>query len=159
MSSARIGPRLAALAAAAVLLFVSVAFAKGPSVRKMDRMWAVGAPVLEASAMRGVYAWVEDGALQLAAWPGTKNKKSTFRLRIEGTRALSLSGLGDFKVVSKLPTGVILQVTRRTRMARGKIGCKGDLTISEVTRGARRESLFVGPLSKRGAKSVTIGRF
>ncbi len=159
MSSVRTALRWGGMAVTLALLFATVAVAKAPPVRKMDRMWAVGAPVLEEGADRGVYVWVEDGALQLAAWPGTKNKKSTFRLRIEGTRALSLSGLGDFKVVSKLPNGVIVEVTRRSRMARGKVVCKGDLTISEVTRGARRETLFVGPLAKRAAKLVTIGRF
>jgi len=122
-------------------------------------MWVVGAPVLDDAAKKGVYVWVEDRALQLAAHPG-KNKRGVFRVRVRGTRPLVLDGLGDFKVVGRRgDTDVVLQARARGVVARGKVSCAGDITVSDASSGSRGARLFVGPLAKRAAKGVVIGRF
>ncbi len=133
--------------------------AKSSAVRRIDRMWVVGAPVLDAQTPAGVFAWVEDGALQLAAW-SAGSKHRTLRVRVQGTRALSLKKLGGFKVVSRISDSqVILQATAKAKPARGSIACKGDITLSDARRGGLPTNLYVGPLAKKAAKSVLIGRF
>lgn len=155
-----VGGVLALLIALLIALGPEVSRAEAPQapVRRVDRMWAVGAPVLDASAKVGVYAWVEDKALQLAAHPG--DGRGVFRVRVRGTRPLELEGLGDFEVVGRRgDRDVVLQARTKGRTARGKVACNGDLTVTDATRGRRGARLFVGPLAKRAAKRLVIGRF
>lgn len=141
------------------VLGAGVAQADDEPLRRVDRMWLVGAPVLEADPARGLYVWIEDGAVQLAAWP-KNSKQRTFRVRAQCTRAMTLTGLGDFKVVSKSSdSNVLLQVSVRAVPARGNFSCDGDVTISDATRGARASKVFVGPAAKKASNSVVIGRF
>lgn len=145
--------------AAVLVAGVSTAVAADRPVRRMDRMWAVGAPVIDDRAQAGVYVWLEERALQLAAFPGLGGR-GVFRVRVTGTRPLVLDGLGDFKVVGRRgDRDVVLQARTKGRAARGKVSCDGDVSFTDVTRGRNSTSLWVGPLAKRGAKRVVIGRF
>ena len=130
-------------------------------VSRIDRMWVVGAPVLdEKRSLAGLYAWVEDRALQFAARP-RRNRREALRLRVRGTRPLNTSKLGDFRVISRESnSSVLIEARVKGPVARGKIRCAGDVTLTDAsTSSGRRLPLFVGPLARIAASSVVIGRF
>jgi hypothetical protein len=127
-------------------------------VRRVDRMWVVGSPVLE-EGQPGLYAWIEDRALQLAAKPGRRGR-GTYRIRIRATDELDLSQLGGFRIVARTAdNGVVLEATARDGPVRGAVRSKGDITLSDPERGSGKPArLFVGPLAKVAAPAVVIGR-
>ncbi|MCA9555992.1 MAG: hypothetical protein KC933_38560 [Myxococcales bacterium] len=128
-------------------------------VRRVDRMWVVGAPVLDEVTI-GLYAWVEDRALQLAAKPG-KSGRGTFRIRVRSTADLDLSKAGGFRIVAKsADNNVVLEATTKEGPVRGAVSSKGDITLSDAEYGSGKPApLYVGPLAHQAAASVVIGRF
>ena len=155
-------PRTPILTALWVLLAASSAHAVERStepVRRIDRMWAVGSPVLE-EGKAGVYAWVEDRAVQLAARAG-RSGRGVYRVRVRATEDLDLSQLSGFRVVAKAAeNNVLLEATVKGAPARGAVRSKGDITLSDAERSPGKPArVFVGPLARPAASTVVIGRF
>lgn len=136
------------------LFFISpAAWAKGKEapVRRLDRTKVVGAPVLDEKAKPGVYVWVEDGWFQVAAVPKKGARKTRVKVRVDATSKIA-KVRGDFSV-RRARSGLLMTAAVGSVPVKGRFETSGDVTISAD------ERIFVGPLAKRAAKSVTIGRY
>jgi hypothetical protein len=132
-------------------------------IHKIDRTKVVGPPVLDDTAAEGVYIWLEDGWFQLAAVTnlpfGTKKKRTkTYTLSVASTQPIQ-EKLGRFKKTGGREKAISLRVVVGPRAERGMFKTEGDITVSVVEVAGRPAALYVGPLSKRAASTVKIGRF
>lgn len=147
-----------------VLLLTALALAapsapeKAPAIDKIDRTRAVGAPVLDDDARPGLYVWVEDGAFQLAAVPprdgkSKRRRSASFAAHFVSTERVTTKRADDFVVRGG---GKSVQLsTRSSQITRGAFVTDGDVTITA----SKGVPLFVGPLAKRAARTLRIGRF
>lgn len=152
------------LTAAAVLF--SAGFARAADdepLKKIDRARVVGPPVLDASAAAGIYVWLEEGWYQIAAvtnlpYGTQKRMTKTYKVAISSTKEIS-DKLGSFKKERGGQKDMKLSVTVGATAERAQFKTDGDITVSGALEGKRAIPIFVGPLSKRAAATVHIGRF
>lgn len=145
--------RVARLLLLALLLAPVAARAKTKEapVRRLDRTKVVGAPVLDEKARPGVYLWVEDGWFQVAAVAKKGRRKARVKVRVDATKKIR-KVRGDFSV-RRARSGLVLTAAVGSVPVKGKFKTGGNVTISAD------EAIFVGPLARRAARSVTIGRY
>jgi hypothetical protein len=132
-------------------------------LKKIDRAKVVGPPVLDASAEAGVYVWLEEGWYQIAAVTnlpfGTQKRMTkTYKVAISSTKEIT-DKLGSFKKERGGSKDMKLSVTVGATAERAQFKTEGDVTVSGAVEGKHTIPIFVGPLSKRGAAAVRIGRF
>ncbi len=121
-------------------------------VAKLDRMRAVGAPVLDQDPKAGVYVWLEDGWFRVAAASGKKRGKKTFRVTVSSTKPIQADPL-DFRRVMSGTNRITLEARVGQVVAKGRIKTAGNISVSAP------HAVFVGPLSQRATNGVKIGRF
>ncbi len=121
-------------------------------IAKLDRMRAVGAPVLDQEPSKGVYVWLEDGWFHVAAASGKKRGKNTFRVTLSSTKPIKADPL-DFRRVMSGTNRITLEARVGQVVAKGRIKTEGNISVSAP------HALFVGPLSQRASNGVRIGRF
>lgn len=136
---------------------------KGPKkprpVQRLDRTRAVGAPVLDEKAKPGIYVWLEDGAFRVAAVPFEKKRRDNYVVKLRGSKKLKVVPRGDFAARGG-GKSVTLRVRAKEEVAKSAVETEGDLEIYGARSGSgKRLAIFVGPLAKRAASSVRIGRF
>jgi hypothetical protein len=152
-----------ALTGGLLALATAAPAAEDEPVKKIDRAKVVGPPVLDGSGPAGFYIWLEDGWYQLAAVTnlpfGTKKRMTrTYHVAIASTKDLT-EKLGAFKKESGAQREIKLTVVVGATVERARFKTDGDVTISAAADGNRALPIYVGPLSKRGAATVRIGRF
>ncbi len=134
---------------------------KARPIERLDRTRAVGAPVLDDAAKAGVYVWIEDGEYRFAAVPHDKKRprNETYVVKVSASKDVKTKALGDF---AKAGAGrsFALRARVKNEVARGAIETDGNVTVSGAhVASGKRLPIFVGPLAKRAAATVTIGRF
>lgn len=130
-------------------------------IERLDRTRAVGAPVLDDETKAGIYVWLEDGEYRIAAVPHDKKrpKNETIVVKLASTKDVTTKDLGDFTKVGA-GRAFSLKVRVKQEVARGALVTEGDLTVSGAKLGnGKALPIFVGPLAKRAASTVIIGRF
>lgn len=147
-----------------LLLLPLSALAAEEPLKKIDRMKLVGPPVLDDTTAPGLYLWIEDGWFQLAAVTdlpfGTKKRRlKTYAITVSSTKPIT-EKLGGFKRAGGSETGFTAHVAVGAHPERGRFKTEGEVVISNVeTEQGHSVPIFVGPLAKRAATSVRIGRF
>lgn len=158
------------LVLALALVAPTAAFATKPKkskkvrpIAKIDRTRVVGAPVLTEESTPGIYVWLEDGELRFAAVPRPPDKKNRPRVDRYAVKVISTKPVkrksGDFRVAGGGAQKMRLEAVVKQQVARGAVKTKGDVKITDASRGGKRVPIFVGPLAKRAAPTVEIGRF
>lgn len=154
------------LLAAAVVLLVLLptigADAKTKSkkpLERIDRMWVVGAPALDGKPAPGVYVWVEDGRFRFAVPPGRSSKPRFYQWTLRSTQSLKLAPGGECKVGARSARGLVLAAGSTSAVVECAVETAGDLSISRVKVGKKAASLYVGPLARRAASTLEIGRY
>lgn len=143
-------------------------FARGAEpapLKKVDRMRVVGPPVLDATAAEGVYFWLEDGWYYLGAtttlpFGVKKAPHKTMRVHLAFAEDVTAEELGPFKKDDGGERFLELEVVVGAHPERGRFKTEGTVTIQEAKlEGGGAVPIFVGPLAKRAAAGVRIGRF
>ena len=120
-------------------------------VTKLDRMKAIGAPVLEADAKSGIYVWLEDGWFRFAA-VGKGKRQSRLRVTVNSSKPIKADPL-DFRTVMSGGNRVTIEARVKEVPARGRIKTDGNIVVTSP------HPVFVGPLSRRAVNGVKIGRY
>ncbi|MEO1230720.1 MAG: hypothetical protein AAFZ18_17625 [Myxococcota bacterium] len=134
----------------------------GPGrVRKVDRMWVVGRPALDA-APEGIYAWVADGHVRFAVSAGPEGSASkVYRFTVRAKESLRLEAGGECKVAARAEgrRGLVLAARPGSALARCGLRTKEEVTISKARERDRVIPIFVGPRARRAAAAVRIGAY
>jgi hypothetical protein len=120
-------------------------------LKRVDRMMAVGAPVLDENASEGVYVWLEDGWFNVAAVSRSKGKRKSMSVSVRSTKKIQKAE-GDF-TARESDGGLSLSASVGGVVVKGRFRTEGDITVTTP------HGLFVGPLSKPAASPVSIGRY
>lgn len=148
--------------AALVLFWPFLLGAKPPEdgpVSRVDRMWAVGEPALDAEPKPGIYAWISNGKLAFAVAPVGDGRRRVYQWTVRSTQPLTLADSGDCKVAAKNELGLVLAARPARVVARCAVATEGEVTLSRFRVGRRAADAFVGPLAVPAARQVRIGRY
>jgi hypothetical protein len=122
-----------------------------PPLKRVDRTKAVGAPVLDEKTKEGVYVWLEDGWFNVAVVAHPKKGKRSMTVTVRSTKKIQNTE-GDFRADVR-SNGVTFRAAVGQLPVKGRFKTEGEITVSAS------HALFVGPLSKRAASTMTIGRY
>lgn len=142
----------ALLLAALFLLAPGAPAKRSKPLQQLDRTKAVGAPVLDEKTKEGVYVWLEDGWFNVAAVARSKKRKKQMSVSVRSTKKIAKTE-GDFGARAQSNTTLSLSARVGEVPVKGRFKTEGDVTVSSS------HALFVGPLSKRAAATVSIGRY
>jgi hypothetical protein len=132
------------------LLLLAAPQPKEPPLKKVDRTKAVGAPVLDEKAPEGIHVWLEDGWFHVAAVSRAKRKR-TMTVSVRSSKKIDKTE-GDFSARAQ-SRGVNFSASVGEVPVKSRFKTEGEITVST------NHPLFVGPLSKRAASSLSIGRY
>lgn len=160
---------LAAAVAAVLPATLGLAADEGP-VRKIDVMRIVGRPVLDAeSAPEGLYLYLHQGKLHLAAVARkedlSRGKKSTYQLRLNMDKAPASVQLGAYQRQkqkgSKESWLLTVHVGKRPQTMSFAFDGEVEVSDARVGTGGRTAAapILLGPLGRRAASSVSLGRY
>lgn len=151
-------------------LAASAFAADEPPIKRQDVMRIVGRPVLDAETTpEGVFAYLHQGKLHLAAVARredlARGKKSVYQLRVSLDKAPSAVELGGFsrqKQKGAKETWLLtVHVGKRAQKMSFKVD--GEVILSEARVGTGGRSapapLLLGPLGRRAAGTVSLGRY
>lgn len=138
-------------------------------IKQIDRKKVVGPPVLDERASEGIYVWLEDGCFQLAAvtdlpFGSRKRRTKTFTIHVSSTMPITEDAGAFKKTGGKTGAGGntwIAEVVAGPEPERRQFKTEGEITILEVHAEGKKGPLpiYVGPLAKRAAAGVKIGRY
>lgn len=163
--------RTAARAAFAFLAVVTAGAASlpaegraAPPLRVVDRMKVVGAPVLDETTAEGVYVWIEDGTVRVAAVPkaasgAQKPRRRTFAVRVESNQTITAVSGGDFEIRGAGSGSVNLAAKLTSAPAQVTLRTQGEVVVAAASADGKGVPIFVGPLASRAVPGVRIGRF
>lgn len=148
----------------AVALAFGAGFARGEDkLSKIDRSRVIGTPVLE-SAPRGIHVWLEDGWYRVAAVSALpvgsqKKMRRSFGVTVRSTKVIKAIELDEWKRSGGTEQILVLRVSAGPEPEIMRFKTDGDLMISAATMEEAGVAIFLGPLSKRAASTVTVGRY
>lgn len=154
----------------ALLSASSLLAAEEEPLRKVDLMRIVGRPVLDAeSTPEGLYVYLHQGRVHIGAKARqedlARGKKSSYQLRITTEKPPIGLDLGTF-TRQRLKGGkdtslFVVHVGKRPQRMSFKF--EGELVVSDARVGAGGRTtaapILLGPLGRRGASAVTLGRY
>jgi hypothetical protein len=140
-----------ALLVAVLLVLAPQAPSKEAPVRKLDRTKAVGAPVLDEKAAEGIYVWLEDGWFNVAAVAHPKKRKKQMSVTVRASKSIDKAE-GDFARRAQ-GGGIAFRAPVGALPVKGRFKTDGEITVSTA------HALFVGPLSRKAASPLSIGRY
>jgi hypothetical protein len=159
----------------ALLLFLALASSAAPAadegpLRKVDLMRVVGRPVLEAdTTAEGLYVYLHQGRLHIAAKARkedlARGKKSSYQLRLTADSPPTAVELGAFQRqkqrVGKESWLLVIHVGKSAQKMSFKVDGEFVVSDARVGTGGRTNAapILLGPLGRRGASSVTFGRY
>lgn len=139
-------------------------------IKKLDLMRIVGRPVLDAEGTpEGLFVFLHQGRLHLAAVPRkedlARGKKSTYQVRVSMDKAPSSVELGGFSRQRQKGAKETWLLTVHVGKRAQKMSFKpeGEVVVSEARVGAGGRAgvapILLGPLGRRGASAVSLGRY
>ena len=138
------------LIAALLLLAAPTKEPKDAPLKKVDRTMAVGAPVLDEKTQEGIYVWLEDGWFNVAAVSRARSKRS-MSVAFRATKKIEKTE-GDFTKRDQ-SGGINLSASVGEVAVKGRFKTEGEVTVKTT------HPLYIGPLSKKAASTVSIGRY
>ncbi len=159
------------------LVLVSLMLASGSLIaaddaplRKVDLMRIVGRPVLDAdTTAEGLFVYLHQGRLFIAATARkddiARGKKSTYQLRLTTEKTPTQVELGAFsrqKARGSKETWLLsIHVGKRAQKMSLKVDAEVVISDVRVGAGGRTSAapILLGPLGRRGATSVSLGRY
>lgn len=140
------------------LLFAAAALGAAPPVGRIDRMWVIGEPALDGEPKPGVYAWIDRGQVAFAVAPRRDGRLRVFQWTVQAAD-VELVPEGDCKVGARSARALVLVARPVRSVARCRVEAKGEVTLRRFRVGRRAAPAFVGPLARRAARVVRIGRY
>lgn len=146
---------------ALVALFAGLLLGAGSKrpIQKIDRMWLVGHPALDLESPEGIYAYVYDGKIAFDIVPKGDGRVRIYQWTLRADAPLDLAEGGDCKLAVKKRTALVLVARPVEAIARCAVLTEGELTVEKAKVGRRRAAVYLGPLARRAAARVRIGRY